>query len=120
MKSKIWGTPLVGIAVTLLGLVPMWTICSDACSRGTSQVGLITVGISITLFGLVRKSRLEKDTKNAVTVLVASVMVPLMMVLVPASVNTWLVLVWMMPAFITFIALAITGFVMLGKAAYKQ
>jgi membrane-associated HD superfamily phosphohydrolase len=120
MKSKLLGMPLVGILVTVLGLIPMWSICSDACLTGIVHVGFISVGISIFSFGLLRKSKLEKDTKNAATVLLASVLVPLMMILVPASSNTWLVLMWMMPAFITFIALAITGFVMLGKAAYKK
>jgi hypothetical protein len=43
-----------------------------------------------------------------------------MMIFVPASVNGWYIIVWMMPAFITFIALLITGFVMLGKAANKM
>jgi membrane-associated HD superfamily phosphohydrolase len=120
MKSKLFWSPLVGIVVTILGLVPIWRICSDTCTGGVIQVGYISTGISIFSFGLLRKSKLEKDTKNAATVLLASVLVPLMMIFVPASSNTWLVLMWMMPAFITFIALAITGFVMLGKAAYKK
>lgn len=120
MKSKLLWSPLIGIVVTILGLVPLWSICSDGCLGGVIQVGYVSVGISIFSFGLLRKSRLGKDTKNAATVLLASVLVPLMMIFVPVSMNSWYLLVWMMPAFITFIALAITGFVMLGKAAYKK
>jgi membrane-associated HD superfamily phosphohydrolase len=120
MKSKLLWMPLVGILVTVFGLIPMWSICSDACLTGIMNVGLISIGISIFLFGMLRKSKLARDVKNASTVLLASLLVPLMMILVPASSNTWLVLVWMMPAFITFVALAIVGFVMLGKASYKK
>lgn len=120
MKSKLFWSPLVGILVTILGLIPMWQMCSDACTSGVIQVGYISVGISIFSFGLLRKSKLEKDTKNAATVLLSSALVPLMMIFVPASVNGWYIIVWMMPAFITFIALMITGFVMLGKAANKM
>jgi hypothetical membrane protein len=120
MKSKLLWAPLVGILVTVIGLIPMWSTCSDACLTGIMNVGLISIGISIFSFAMLRKSKLTKDFKNASTVLLASVLVPLMMILVPASTNTWLILVWMLPAFITFIALAITGFVMLGKASYKK
>jgi membrane-associated HD superfamily phosphohydrolase len=120
MKSKLLWTPLFGVVITALGLIPMWSICSDACLRGIIHVGLISVGVSISLFGLVRKSKLAKGPKDASTVLLASVLVPVMMILVPASFNTWMVLVWMLPAFITFIALLIIGFVMLGKAANKK
>ena len=116
MKSKsLWG-PLVGLIITVVGLVPVWQQCSDWCTDGSIQVGFISVGVSILGYSLIQRSALAPELKTGTHFLASAVFVPAMLIFIPGSINGWLIMITLVPAGICGITLTIIGLVKFAKA----
>lgn len=81
------------------------------------QYGLLSVGLSVLVGYGLRRAELLPKTKTAFTYLAAAILVPAMMIAIPASYNGWMTVIMAIPAGITGLILATIGLIKLAQNA---